>query len=126
MITRVSDAIIAGVKPGVTLADLQKIGVASIPKEERRYMQAGLFFGHHLGLAVGDPSLAGRKLEPGMIFTVEPWYYNHDVEIAVFVEDEVLVTESGSELLTAALPRDADALEKMVGAGRAGAKDRNR
>jgi len=36
---------------------------------------------------------------------VEPWYYNHDTELAVFVEAEVLVTADGAEVLTTLLPR---------------------
>ena len=74
---------------------------------------------HWLGLDVHDPgdyARAGesRALEPGMVFTVEPWYYNHDLGIAVFVEDVVLVTEDGAELLTAALPRTPEELEAMI------------
>ena len=115
----VADAIIAAIRPGVTLAELQRIGVAAIPPQERTYMQAGLFFGHHLGLSTGDPSLPDAPLEPGMIFTVEPWYYNHDLGIAVFTEDEILVTENGAENLTAGLPRSPDVLERMVSGGRA-------
>ena len=51
----------------------------------------------------------------GMIFTVEPWYYDHEDGIAVFVEDVVLVTTDGAENLTAELPRDPDELERLVG-----------
>jgi Xaa-Pro aminopeptidase len=54
-------------------------------------------------------------LEPGMIFTVEPWYYNHDEDIAVFTEEVVVVTEEGADVLTAVLPHSPDALDKMVG-----------
>ena len=110
----VADAIIAAVRPGVTLRELQQIGEAAIPPEHRQYMQTGLFFGHHIGLAVGDPSLADAELKAGMIFTVEPWYYNHDLGIAVFTEDDILVTETGAENLTAGLPRTAAELEEMV------------
>ncbi len=118
MITRVSDAVIDAVRPAVTLADLQAVADATIPPDQKRYMQTGFFIGHHLGLSTGDPSLRHAPLEPGMIFTVEPWYYNHDREVAVFIEDEVLVTETGAEVLTASLPRSPEALEKMVaGAG---------
>lgn len=49
-----------------------------------------------------------------MIFTVEPWYYNHEEELAVFIEDVVLVTADGHENLTASLPRSAEALELMT------------
>ncbi len=110
----VSDAIIAAIKPGMTFADLKKVAFAAIPDNEEQYMQVGLFHGHHIGLDTGDPNLSDVPLEPGMIFTVEPWYYNHDKEISVFTEDEVLVTENGVEVLTKSLPRYPDDLEKMV------------
>ena len=115
MATSVSDAILAAIKPGVSFADLKKIAVAAIPPDQRGYMQAGGFFGHHIGLSTGDPALTDLPLEPGMVFTVEPWYYNHDDDIAVFVEDVVLVTADGHENLTAALPRDTRSLESMTG-----------
>lgn len=110
----VSDAIIAAVKPGITFADLKRVADDTIPDNEKKYMQVGLHFGHHIGLSSGDPNDADAVLQPGMVFTVEPWYYNHDKEISVFTEDEVLVTEAGYELLTKSLPRTPEALEKMV------------
>ena len=65
------------------------------PESARHYPagQTGSFFGHQIGLDVGDPCLLDAPLSPGMVFTVEPWYYNHDLEISVFIEDVVLVTE---------------------------------
>lgn len=110
----VSDAIIAAIHPGVTLRDLQAVGNAAIPADQRPYMQTGLFFGHHLGLSTGDPDLPELELRPGMVFTVEPWYYNHETGISVFTEDEVRVTADGVELLTAGLPRTPEELERMV------------
>ncbi len=114
METAVSDAIIAAIKPGVTFADLKKVADAAIPESEKKYMQVGLFFGHHLGLSTGDPNDSQAPLAAGMVFTVEPWYYNHDKNISVFTEDEVLVTATGVEVLTDALPRTPVALEKMM------------
>lgn len=110
----VSDAIIAAIRPGVTLRDLQAVGSAAIPPDQRPYMQTGLFFGHHLGLSTGDPYLPELELRPGMVFTVEPWYYNHESGISVFTEDEVRVTADGVELLTSGLPRTPEELERMV------------
>ena len=112
--TRAADAIIAAVRPGVTLAELTRVAFEVIPDHEERYMQTPSFFGHHIGLSAGDPALPDAPLEPGMVFTVEPWYYNHDLGIAVFVEDVVLVTEGGAEVLTARLPRTPEELEAMI------------
>jgi len=112
--TLAADAIIGAVRPGVTLRELTAIAYAAIPDEEEPYMQTPSFFGHHIGMSAGDPALLDVPLEAGMVFTVEPWYYNHDLEIAVFVEDVVLVTEEGAEVLTAALGRTPEELEMMV------------
>jgi Xaa-Pro aminopeptidase len=88
--------------------------------------------GHWLGLDVhdvGDYRVAGtwRQLEPGMVLTVEPGIYiapdNADVAprwrgIGVRIEDDVVVTEDGCELLTALVPREPDAIEELMAAGR--------
>jgi Xaa-Pro aminopeptidase len=115
MITDVADSVIAGVRPGVTLVELKQLALRVIPEAERRHMQTGSFYGHHLGLSVGDPALVDVPLQAGMVFTVEPWYYNHEEEIAVFVEDMVLVTRDGARVLTEDLPRSPEALARMVG-----------
>ena len=83
---------------------------------------------HWLGLDVhdvGDYARAGasRILEPGMVLTVEPGLYfppggeGAAAELAglgVRVEDDVLVTESGHENLTAALPSGVDGIEALM------------
>jgi Xaa-Pro aminopeptidase len=114
MVTRVADAIIAAVRPGVTFAELTGLAYDAIPAQEARHMQTSSFFGHHIGLSAGDPALLEEPLAPGMVFTVEPWYYNHRMGVAVFVEDVVLVTEDGAEILTRTLPRSPRALERLV------------
>lgn len=112
--TSVADAIIAAIRPGVTFADLTAVAYEAIPDDEEKYMQTPSFFGHHIGMNAGDPALLGEPLEPGMVFTVEPWYYNHDIGISVFVEDVILVTEDGAEVLTEGLARTPEALEAMI------------
>ena len=49
-----------------------------------------------------------------MIFTVEPWYYNHDEDISVFTEDVILITDTGCEVLSEDLPRAPVDLERLV------------
>lgn len=110
----VADQIIAYLKPGITFRDLRNLTDKIIPEDAKKYMQVGLFFGHHLGLSTGDPNLSDAVLKPGMIFTVEPWYYNHDEQISVFTEDVVLITETGCEVLSKGLPRTPEALEQLM------------
>ena len=114
METKIADEIIRFLKPGITFKDIQTFTNSIIPEEAKKYMQVGLFFGHHLGLSTGDPSLTNIPLKPGMIFTVEPWYYNHDDNISVFTEDMILITEDGCEVLSAGLPRTPEALEALM------------
>lgn len=83
---------------------------------------------HWLGLDVhdvGDYVLPDgpRILRPGMVFTIEPGIYvPPDLEgapealrgIGIRVEDDVLVTDDGAEVLTAGLPIRADDVEAML------------
>lgn len=96
-------------------------------QHHRRWMVHGT--GHHLGLDVHDCAQARREmsmeaeLKPGMIFTIEPGLYFHRDDllvpaefrgIGVRIEDDVLVTETGVENLTASLPRRVDELEAWM------------
>ncbi len=93
----------------------------------RRWMVHGT--SHHLGLDVHDCAQARRELyleqelKPGMIFTIEPGLYFQPDDlmvpaefrgIGVRIEDDVLVTETGVENLSAALPRKVDEVEAWM------------
>lgn len=83
--------------------------------------------GHWLGLDVHDVGQyridgAARPLEPGMVLTVEPGLYiAEDLDgvsgdyrgIGVRIEDDVLVTDAGHEVLSAAIPKEVDAIEAI-------------
>ncbi|MDZ7751762.1 MAG: Xaa-Pro aminopeptidase [Gammaproteobacteria bacterium] len=87
--------------------------------------------GHWLGMDVhdvGDYKVENewRLLEPGMVMTVEPGVYVsaahakvarkwHDIGIRI--EDDVLVTADGSEVLTAAAPKEMDDIEATMAGG---------
>lgn len=84
--------------------------------------------GHWLGMDVhdvGDYKIDGqwRLLEPGMVLTVEPGIYispdnlNVDAKwrgIGVRIEDDVLVTKTGFENLTAAVPKAINDIERLM------------
>jgi len=83
---------------------------------------------HWLGLDVHDAGRydvgtgASRPLEPGMVLTVEPGLYvdgGADVpkglrHIGIRIEDDVLVTPDGHRVLSAALPKEPDAVERAM------------
>jgi Xaa-Pro aminopeptidase len=85
--------------------------------------------GHWLGGDVHDvgsyvaADLTARPLLPGMVLTIEPGLYIEDApdipaayrNIGVRIEDDVLVTAQGAEVLTAQAPKDIASLEKLIG-----------
>lgn len=72
--------------------------------------------GHHVGLEATDGRDYTTPLEPGMVFTVEPKLYAPELDIAIMIEDVILVTEDGFENLSADAPRTVDEIERIMGA----------
>ena len=86
--------------------------------------------GHWLGMDVhdvGDYKVGDewRVLEPGMVLTIEPGIYipagsrgvpKRFHNIGIRIEDDVVVTKKGCEVLTAHAPKDADEIERVMAA----------
>src|SRR5262249_50640605 len=77
-----------------------------------KYVLHGL--SHHVGLDVHDPGDIMEPLKPGMVITIEPGIYIREESIGVRIEDMVLVTDSGREVLTAALPKRSVDVERLM------------
>jgi len=75
--------------------------------------------GHNIGLDVHDPGGFCQPLEPGQVVTIEPGIYIPEENLGVRIEDDVLITETGYKLLSEKLPRDPDAIEKIMAAAAA-------
>ena len=74
--------------------------------------------GHNIGLNVHDAGNVCKPSVPGMVVTVEPGIYIPEENLGVRIEDDVLITDTGYELLSSRLPRDADEIEKIMAQAR--------
>ena len=98
--------------------------------EKDKYKQFYMYrIGHMLGLDVHDvncvrePDGEFKTFQPGMVMTIEPGLYVADdtknvppayLGIGVRIEDDILVTESGCEVLTGGVPKEIDEIEALV------------
>jgi Xaa-Pro aminopeptidase len=146
IVLEANQAAISKVKPGASWDDphaaavrvitqgLVKLGllkgrVSALEKDGayRRYFMHRT--GHWLGMDVhdvGDYKIGDewRVLEPGMALTIEPGIYipagrgvpKRFQNIGVRIEDDVVVTKDGVEVLTAGAPKNADEIESLMAA----------
>jgi len=77
-----------------------------------RYFVHGL--SHWLGLNVHDVGSFTRRLEPGMVFTIEPGIYLPAESLGIRIEDDILVTRGGSEVLSSGIPRTVEEVEAAM------------
>jgi Xaa-Pro aminopeptidase len=117
IVLKAQQTALALAKPGATFEDLDAAARKVI--EDAGY---GDYFihglGHFVGLDVHDAGAYQEKLEPGMVFTLEPGIYIPEKNIGVRIEDEVVITPTGARYLTDGLPRTADDIEKWMAAHR--------
>jgi Xaa-Pro aminopeptidase len=119
------NAALAAIKPGM---DYCQKGAKSVYKISYDYINShgkdlhgkslGQYFihglGHHIGLDVHDPGEYCKPLEPGMVITVEPGIYIPEENLGVRIEDDILITETGSKFLSERLPRDPAEIERIM------------
>jgi Xaa-Pro aminopeptidase len=105
----IQQELIADVKPG---ARLSAIGSKCAKLLVARGYRNDHGPCHHVGLAVHDPSV--DVLEEGMVLTVEPGAYLPDQNMGCRIEDTVLVTATGCEILSRTVPSHPDAIEAFM------------
>jgi len=113
------------IKPGLPFSELQEktkailaeeciaIGLIEKPEELSKYYFHGV--SHPLGLDTHDVGrIRDRELKPGMVLTIEPGLYIEEEGIGVRIEDDVVVTANGVEVLTTDLPRTVEEIEAFM------------
>lgn len=104
---------IAAAKPGNTMGDVgraiqdvfEKHGVLGMVRHVPT---------HYIGLEVHDVTLRG-EFKPGMALAIEPGLYSEEEGFGIRIEDVVVITESGNEVISrTGLPVELEAIEALV------------
>lgn len=120
-----ADTAIAAAKPGMHLGRRGAKGLHEIAFDyinnhgkDLHGQRLGQYFihglSHSVGLNVHDPFDYEQPLEPGMIVTIEPGIYIREENLGVRIEDDILITETGCEVLSRRLPRTVEAIERAM------------
>jgi Xaa-Pro aminopeptidase len=145
LVLKTQVACVERVRPGASVDELKSYSVELLTEgmvelgllqgetkkliEEEKYKQFYMHgLGHFLGLDVHDVGRyqikdEARRLEPGMVMTVEPGLYiapaTKDIPekylgIGVRIEDDVLVTANGNHVLSSKAPKEAEEIEELM------------
>ena len=125
-VLRVNKSVIEKIKPGINYKELNtwatdliadeciKLGIIKEKDEVRKYYWHSI--GHSLGLDTHDVEPQGRNFTfaEGMVFTVEPGIYIGEESIGIRIEDDILVTKDGCEVLTKDMIKDVSEIEEFM------------
>ena len=114
LVLKAADTAIANVKPGADHAtDLHEAAKGVL--EEAGYAEYFIHgVGHFVGLDVHDAGNYALPLEEGVVLTIEPGIYIPEEGIGIRIEDVVLVTKDGAELLSRNIPRTVEEIEAAM------------
>ena len=130
------EAILKAIRPGVDAATVMKEASKQMERalstskfSKDTYRQAAETFvkdyrdaagkpdaalGHWVGMATHDDGPHAGPLRPGMVFTIEPALRVPEEKIYVRLEDLIVVTGKGADVLSDFVPRDMAAIEKVM------------
>ena len=116
-------AVASFARPGRTIAELQSFTVEYLASEcvskrliQRKEQISDYYFhgvSHHIGLDTHDPGDPNKSkpLVPGNIISDEPGLYFKELGIGVRIEDDLLITEDGCEVLTKGIIKEISEIE---------------
>lgn len=125
IVLRANQEVTKAARPGLTLKELNEIckqvladGLLAIGKIES-VEEIGTYYmhgvSHHLGMDTHDAIAHDAvPLAPGMVITNEPGLYIDEEEIGVRIEDDLLITEDGCEVLSRDVPRTTGEIEALM------------
>ena len=124
LVLKANKAVAAFARPGVTLRDLNEeckrvlaaglmeLGLIQEEKDVGKYYMHSV--SHSIGIDCHDASFVGDVLKPGWIVSDEPGLYIDEEEIGIRIEDDLLITENGCEVLSRDIPKEPDEIEAFM------------
>lgn len=123
IVLKANEEAIKMVAPGMAFEEINKkvdeilsdgmlqVGLIKDAKDFRKYFYHGI--GHHIGL-INLPGGEIDSLEPGMIITIEPGIYIREEALGIRIEDDVMVTGNGFEVLSKNVPKTIKDIEQIM------------
>ena len=124
LVLKANREVAAAAKPGLTTRQLNDIakkvlgeglvamGMIADVSEVGKYYMHGV--SHAIGIDVHDITIAGDVLKPGWIISNEPGLYVDEEETGIRIEDDLLITEDGCEVLSKDIIKDPDEIEAFM------------
>ena len=124
LVLKANRAVAEAARPGITLKDLNdltkqilgeglvKMGKISSVEEVGKYYMHSV--SHAIGIDCHDCCFTGDILQPGWVISDEPGLYIDEEEIGIRIEDDLLITESGCEVLSSGVIRDPEEIEAFM------------
>ena len=132
-VLRVKNEAIKIISPGITIIEYQKevaqimekelldlklISKTDIQKQNPNNLAYKKYYmhnpSHHLGIDIHDISSFYKKIEPNMIFTVEPGIYISEENLGIRLEDNILVTKKENKNLSKNIPIEIEEIEHLM------------
>ncbi len=129
-------AVLTRIRPGVTASEIGREAAAEMqqilarttfskPEYERaarnfttlyraRILPADTYLGHWVGMATHDVGAYTGPLKPGMVFTIEPALTVPEELVYVRLEDLIIITETGAEIVSDFVPMDIEGIEALM------------
>jgi Xaa-Pro aminopeptidase len=103
---------IQAIKPGVSIKQIENATIEGLDKSLLPWWDPVI--GHFIGLDAFDTGSLNHPLKVGMTITIEPRIYIREENLEVMIEDNVLVTDNGPEILSNSVPRDIEEIEETM------------
>jgi Xaa-Pro aminopeptidase len=113
LVLRAQEAAASRLRAGVYFEDLQE-AARDVFRKAGRIDQFTHGLGHHVGLHVHDAADHSQPIPAGAVLTIEPGLYLQDENTGIRIEDMYLVTATGAQRMSTAIPRTVAEIEAAM------------